>query len=397
MRRNGCSKNHHSVEQTVSERYAQGAKRRISELCCPINYDRKYLKALPKAVLERDYGCGDPSKYVGSGDVVLDLGSGSGKICFIASQIVGSRGKVIGVDMNLGMLALARRSKKEFVKKVGFDNVRFVKGQIQDLALDFERIDAHLKSHPVRTLEDHFQFEQFKDQMRHDRPLIADESVDVVVSNCVLNLVRAEDKNRLFSELFRVLRPKGRIAISDILSDEDVPLRLQKDPDLWSGCISGAFQESEFIKELEQANFLGIRIESYSHQPFKVVGGIEFRSVTVTARKGKEGPCLERNQAVIYKGPWKEVLDDDGHTFRRGERMAVCDKTFHLLAGEPYSKECVLIEPARAIPHRKAKEFKCKGTFLRDPKVTKNSIVKSKSISGAAFGKSDSHGNGSCC
>jgi len=124
------------TNRAVRERYASAAKTREAALCCPVDYDRALLKVIPDEVIERDYGCGDPSRYVREGDVVLDLGSGGGKICFIASQIVGASGRVIGVDMNDEMLELARRAA----------------------------------------------------------PVVAER---IVVSNCVLNLVQESDKERL--------------------------------------------------------------------------------------------------------------------------------------------------------------------------------------------------------
>ena len=102
------------------------------------------------------------------------------------------------------------------------------------------------------------------------------------------------------------------MVVSDIVCDEDVPQRLQADPELWSGCVSGAFREDLFLEALEQAGFYGIEILRRGSEPWQVIEGIEFRSVTIQAFKGKEGPCIERLQAVIYKGPWRSVTDDDG-------------------------------------------------------------------------------------
>ena len=124
------------VERAVKARYASAAREREAALCCPVDYDARYLEAIPPEVLERDYGCGDPSKHVRPGETVLDLGSGTGKICFIASQVVGSEGRVIGVDMTDSMLEVARRNAGKVADRAGFANVEFKKGRIQDLALD---------------------------------------------------------------------------------------------------------------------------------------------------------------------------------------------------------------------------------------------------------------------
>ena len=108
-----------------------------------------------------------------------------------------------------------------------------------------------------------------------------------------------------------------------------------------------------------------------AQEPWRTVAGIEFRSVTVLAYKGKQGPCFERNQALVYRGPFKKVEDDDGHVYRRGERIAVCDKIFHLLQREPYGDAFEPIPPLNEIPLESASDFDCRGTRRRDPRETK--------------------------
>ncbi len=359
------------LERVVRERYANGAKRREESLCCPVEYDPRYLEVIPGEVLERDYGCGDPSRYVQEGDTVLDLGSGGGKICFIAAQIAGPRGRVIGVDINEEMLALARKAAPEVARRTGHANVSFRRGSIQDLKLDLDLLDAWLHTHPVRSASDLSALEETARHLRHERPLVPDASVDLVVSNCVLNLVRDSDKSRLLAEIFRVLKPGGRIAISDIVSDEAIPGDLKSDAELWSGCVSGAFQESELITGLESAGLYGVAIDRWAEEPFRVVRGIEFRAVTITARKGKEGPCLEGNHAVIYRGPWKIVEDDDHHILRRGERTAVCDKTFRILCSPPYDADIIPVPPRVAVPDEERRPFDCSRTDPRHPRESK--------------------------
>lgn len=360
-----------NVEEAVKERYSQGAQAREAELCCPVEYDTKYLEVLPQEIVERDYGCGDPSQYVQEGDTVLDLGSGTGKIAYIASQIVGASGKVFGVDMNDDMLELAEKYRQEVADKVGWSNVEFRKGRIQDLRLDLRRLETFLAENPVKTLEDLRTLEAFQTSIMQDEPLIADDSIDVILSNCVLNLVDSRFKKQLFQEMFRVLKRGGRVAISDIVSDEDIPLEMQNDPTLWSGCISGAFREDKFLEAFERAGFYGIQIEKRDELPWQTVQGIEFRSVTLTAYKGKQGPCKERNQAVIYKGPWRKVSDDDGHTYARGQRVAVCDKTFKIMTKAPYGEFMIPVEPRVEIPLEEAGDFDCSRDHLRHPRETK--------------------------
>ncbi len=385
------------VEEAVRRRYAKGAKIVEQELCCPKSYDSKLLGAIPHEVLACDYGCGDPTRYLKLGDTVLDLGSGSGKVCFLASQIVGPTGKVFGVDMNDEMLATARRNAPQVARNIGYANVEFRKGKIQDLSLDLELLNENLRHSPVHSAEGLSALESEIHELRRTRPLIPDNSIDVVISNCVLNLVRPEDKHRLFSEIFRVLRRGGRAVISDIVSDEDVPQELQQSPELWSGCISGAFREDLFLQAFEDSRFYGITILERQEEPWRTVEGIEFRSMTVAAYKGKEGPCWDQKHAVVYRGPFRQVEDDDGHVLKRGIRTAVCEKTYRLYSQEPYRSQFELVPPRVLVPLEEARPFPCAHGYLRrDPKETKGAdyCVTTEARTSACF---PGNGNGSCC
>jgi len=293
MTRNG-------IEESVRERYGRASRQRAGELCCPTSYDPRYLEVIPEEILERDYGCGDPSVHARAGDVVLDLGSGGGKIAYILSQVVGPEGRVIGVDFHDEMLELARRHRAPVGDRIGWHNVEFHKGRIQDLSLDLARLEAWIEEHPVRDAADRARLRDEEARLRRERPLVEDDSVTLIVSNCVLNLVREEDKGRLFPEMYRVLRDGGRVAISDIVSDVPVPERLKRDRELWTGCISGAFQVDAFLRAFEDAGFRGVGIAERSKEPFAVVEGIDFRSVTVTAVKGE--PCCAGGPAPAARG-----------------------------------------------------------------------------------------------
>ena len=242
--------------QAVQDRYGAAAQVQEACLCTPVPFDPALLKVIPAEVIERDYGCGDPTRWVQPGDTVLDLGSGSGKNAFICAQVVGAAGAVIGVDRNREMLDLASQAAPEVANRIGFSNVSFAEGGIE--ALDAPQADGE--------------------------PLIASASIDVVLSNCVLNLVNPSQRKDLLANIRRVLRPGGRVAISDIVSDRPVPLSLQKDPELWSGCISGAWQEDAFLADFCALGFEQVRYVDRSEQPWQVVEGIEFRSVTLVGQ-----------------------------------------------------------------------------------------------------------------
>jgi arsenite methyltransferase len=360
-----------SAESATRDRYAAAALAPEAALCCPVDYDPQFLKIIPAEVIEKDYGCGDPSKYLHPGETVLDLGSGTGKICFIAAQVVGPTGRVIGVDMTDDMLEVAERNAPIVAERIGYSNVEFRKGRIQDLALDLNLLDQELKKNPISDVASYLAADAIASDLRIKQPLIPSDSIDVVVSNCVLNLVETPLKRQLFEEIFRVLKKGGRAVISDIVSDEEIPLHLQNDAYLWSGCISGAYTEEGFLHAFAEAGFYGIEILKRDDAPWQTVEGIEFRSVTIQAWKGKQGPCYERNQAVVYKGPFLKVLDDDGHAMERGKRYAVCDKTFNLYQAAPYKQHFAFIEPLTDIPLAEAKPFNCAASALRHPKETK--------------------------
>jgi len=223
------------IQEAVKEKYAEAAKRAASggTACCgggaelsgcdPITrdlYTDAEEGALPEKALAASLGCGNPTALakLQPGESVLDLGSGGGIDVILSARRVGPTGKAYGLDMTDEMLALARENQK----KAGLTNVEFLKGAIENIPL-------------------------------------AENSVDVIISNCVINL--SGDKDRVLAEAFRVLKPGGRFAVSDVVVRGNVPADVRKSMELWVGCIAGALEENEYREKLARAGFEAIEIE----------------------------------------------------------------------------------------------------------------------------------------
>jgi arsenite methyltransferase len=214
------------IHDVVREHYAERIKNSAS--CCGPDscscsdsklYPVDLLTTLPTGESAVSYGCGDPITLASlqPGQTVLDLGSGAGLDCFFAAKKVGDAGKVIGVDMTPEMLERARGS----AKRLGLSNVEFREGYIEDL--------------PVES-----------------------NSVDVVISNCVINL--SPDKQRVFAETFRVLKPGGKLAVSDIVTDGKLPDSIRKSLSAWAGCVAGAVDVNEYVGMMKAVGFTDIEI-----------------------------------------------------------------------------------------------------------------------------------------
>lgn len=227
-----------TVREAVKEKYGQAA-RRVSEgagsSCCgagaaaqtgcsdPITadlYARDEAGQVPEEALLASLGCGNPTALaqLKPGEIVLDLGSGGGIDVLLSARRVGPDGKAYGLDMTDEMLALARENQR----KAGLENVEFLKGEIEDVPLP-------------------------------------DRAIDVIVSNCVINL--STDKDQALREAFRVLKPGGRLAISDVVVRGEMPAELRKNMELWAGCVAGALSESQYRAKLAAAGFQSVEIE----------------------------------------------------------------------------------------------------------------------------------------
>ena len=223
-----------SVQKTVQEKYGAAARQvrdTTASACCspafsccdPITgnlYNETEKGTLPAKAVQASLGCGNPTALIElkPGETVLDLGSGGGIDVLLSVKRVGPTGKAYGLDMTDDMLALARENQRQ----AGVENVEFLKGEIENIPLP-------------------------------------DNSVDVVISNCVINL--SSDKERVLREAFRVLKPGGRFAVSDVVARGEVPEAVRQSMMLWVGCIAGALEENEYIAKLAKAGFTGISVE----------------------------------------------------------------------------------------------------------------------------------------
>jgi arsenite methyltransferase len=280
--------------------------------CCPLEPPPARVQALLRnvheTVLSRFYGCGSPLPTAAEGCTVLDLGCGSGRDAFLLSQIVGAHGHVIGVDMTDEQLAVAKGHLDWHMEKFGYKtpNVRFVKSYIEDL----------------------------------QTPGIADASVDIVISNCVINL--SPDKERVFKEIYRVLKPGGELLFSDVFAGRRIPKALQTDKVLLGECLGGAMYTEDFRRMMERIGIPDVRILSKRALTLddpdveRMVGMIDFYSMTVRAFKVElEDICENYGHVAYYKGDIAEsphaFMLDDHHLFKTGMPVPVCGNTANML------------------------------------------------------------------
>ena len=282
---------------------------------------RAILDQIDDEILARFYGCGSPIPPLLNGCTVLDLGCGSGRDAYLVSNLVGPEGRVIGVDMTDEQLDVARRHRQTQAERFGFStsNVTFHKGYIEDLA----------------SLG------------------IADASVDVVISNCVINLSPA--KERIFSEIYRVLKPGGELLFSDVFASRRVPHELCSDPVVRGECLAGALYVEDFRRLMNKVGWPDFRVVSRhltainNPEVEAKVGMIDFYSMTVRTFKldSLEDICEDYGQVAYYLGtvpghPHRFALDDH-HTFVTGKPMLVCGNTAAMVGETRFTKHFIIL------------------------------------------------------
>jgi len=292
--------------------------------CCTLDsvpvYLRPLLSDLHPEVVARYYGCGTPLPPALEGSTVLDLGCGTGRDCYLLSRLVGEAGRVIGVDMTDEQLEVANEYRDWHAERYGYkaSNVDFKKGKIEDLATAG----------------------------------IADNSIDLVVSNCVINL--SADKKQVLSEILRVLKPGGEIYFSDVYADRRIPEKLKTDSVLLGECLGGALYWEDFRRLMQELGCPDVRVVKESPIALEdaeveaKIGMVRFKSITIRAFKMPlEDRCEDFGQLAIYKGTIKEHLHafdlDDHHHFETGKPLRVCGNSFDMLALSRYASHFELI------------------------------------------------------
>jgi SAM-dependent methyltransferase len=280
------------IESAVRRRISDLAHRPGPAPWGPVPYDPMYLDRVPPEVQRRDHGCGDPTRFLRERDRVLDLGSGSGKGAYVAAQVVGPDGWVIGIDSHREMLALSRKHLDGFCERVGFSNLDFRCGLIQDLRLDLDELGAVLAACPIRDQWGYLELRDVEERLRREDPLISDASVDATIANGVLCLIRPDDQARVFAEMFRVLRPGGRTIICDLACQGELPESCRSDPDFWAEGLGGALSVEALYRSLKAAGFRDVHLASQREYPVCEERGVPFRLVTVVATKPDPGAGL---------------------------------------------------------------------------------------------------------
>lgn len=270
----------------VGAYYAAAAGDKRSEILNPVHYDGDLIEHIPAAYRFRGYGCGSPvmDAAIAAGERIVDLGCGSGVECFIAARLTGPQGKVTGIDMLEPMLELARNGALEVRRSLGYDNLCFQNGFLEELPLP-------------------------------------DNDANLVVSNCVLNL--SSDKRRTFAEILRVLTPGGRLVAADVVCETEPDAAILNDATLRGECISGAMTHKDLLGILEESGFTGFRV--LKRLPYRIVNGHPFFSLTFAVNKPEQ--LQPESISVFYPGPAKALLTPGGRWLRPGQinKITPCD------------------------------------------------------------------------
>lgn len=325
------------------------------------------------------------AKAAQSGRAVVVLGGGSGELGQALARQWGPGGSVLLVEED------GERLKRgtESLRPLAGEGWSFIEGPVDDLRTHPAELAERLTQAPATDLASYRRLQEALERQRQERPLVPDASRDTVLIDGLAGPLTAARLRSMAQESFRVLHRGGSLIVCGLLLDEPLPSPAD-------GALQGLPLEKEAADLLTDAGFHGIAYLWRSELPWKISGGVEARAFVLQAFKGKQGPCFDHGHAVIYKGPWREVLDDDGHRYVRGERAAVCKKTFELLNRAPYQGQFIGLRPYVLIPEEQAPLFDCNTPAVREPAITKGtrSVLDAREKVSAAA--ADCSGEGCC-
>lgn len=305
----GCMLSFDELNGKVGTFYSNAADEPNNDIQNPVCYESDLIRHIPDSAQIRSYGCGSPVLDAGleKGESLVDLGSGAGVECFIASGLVGEKGRVTGIDMLDKMLSISRKSAVEVADNLGYNNLSFKKGFLEKIPVE-------------------------------------DSFADKVISNCVINL--SKNKIKTFSEIVRILKPGGTAVISDVVAETPFPVSIHEDQTLVGECIGGALVQARFIGLLKNAGFFNIKI--LKRFIYREVEGYTFFSITVRAEKKSDSV-----KQIIYPGPFAGVVTDDGRYIVRGREEPL------FLNDEKQSDEALFIIDRKGNVTNSTKENTC--------------------------------------
>ena len=306
---------------SVRKFYGRAARAANEDIVNPFARAQAEADFIPTVSRQRSYGCGSPvtDAEPAPGETLVDLGSGSGVECFMAAEKVGAAGRVIGIDMTAEMLDLARSSQAEVARRLGYDNVEFRHGFLEEIPLE-------------------------------------SASVDAVISNCVINL--STDKRRVFLEVMRLLRPGGRLVVSDIVTDTHIPAAMKNDEQFRGECLGGAMQQEELLTMLRATGFTAV--ELVKRFPYRLEGGVQFYSLTFRAWK----PATTREIEVIYRGPHAAITTAEGDILFKGRRQRISTS-----AAQAFGHELFIVDTEGAVTNMSMEACCCPLPEKQDDKT----------------------------
>jgi len=309
-----------------------------------------------------------PDHVAGPGERVLIAGA-TGNTLSVVARHVGADGSVLLIESDQTIMVQAQQHDGTLAQSLGYRNWRYACTDLHDLRTNPATLADFLTDHPVTDRQHYQALLAALDTQRAQAPLVPEASIDLVILDTTINRLPIAQVRTILTEAFRVLRRGGRLYANVLLADEPPPATF---PAFSKGlAITYVPLETEIMVLLEAAGYYGLGYTWRASLPLKVVEGVELRAFVVEAYKGKQGICLDLGHAVIYRGPWKEVLDDDNHRYVRGERVAVCAKTYDLLQRAPYQGQFLGVPAYLDVPEAQAPLFDCNTPHLRSPAVTK--------------------------